>query len=73
MIRRTTLALAALLLLSIGAISPAANAQISSCPTTISTSGNYTVTANLISTGTCITISASKYRHPMSQSTCRAI
>jgi len=61
MITRITLALTALLLVGIGAISPAADAStpISACPFTISSSGTYTVTANLtatLPTGTCITI-----------------
>lgn len=59
MITRTAVGLAALVLLGMGVISPAVFAQnISACPTTISASGTYTVTANLTATGTCITITA---------------
>ena len=55
MITRTALGLASLLFLGIGTISPPAHAEnISACPTTISTSGTYTVTKNLTATGTCI-------------------
>jgi hypothetical protein len=63
MIKRTTLGFTALLLLGIGAISPVAhanNVDISACPATAGISGDtYTLTANLTSTGTCVTITAS--------------
>ena len=59
MITRTALGLAALLFLGIGIILTPAHAEnISACPTTVSTSGTYTVTENLTATGTCITITA---------------
>jgi len=62
MTMKTALALAALLLLGIGATPPAAYAQISSCSYTASTAGTtYTVTTNLRTAATtpCITITAS--------------
>jgi parallel beta-helix repeat protein len=59
MISKTTLGHAALLLLGIGALSPAAHAgTISACPTTVNAAGTWTVTKNLTATGTCITITA---------------
>jgi hypothetical protein len=63
MITKTALAIAALLVLGVGAMSPAAHASgtISACGATVSTSGNYTVTANLTTASStpCITITAS--------------
>ena len=66
MIKRTTLALAAMLLLGIGAISSAAYAatvNITACPFSANTQGDtYSVTANLTETTpgvSCITIGAS--------------
>ncbi len=60
---KTALALAALLLLGIGATSPGAHAaggKISACPTVIpgTATGIWTVTKNLTATGTCITVKA---------------
>lgn len=64
MIVKTALALAALLLLGIGAISPAAYAAgtISACPTTVATPGKWTVTTNLTAAAgvNCITVSADR-------------
>ena len=55
---KTALRHAALLVLGIAAISPAAYADgtISACPTTVTGPGTWTVTQNLTATGTCITI-----------------
>jgi parallel beta-helix repeat protein len=64
MIMKTALALAAVLLLGIGAISPAAHAAgtISACPTTITSSGKWTVTTNLTAAAgvNCITVAADR-------------
>src|SRR5262245_30870071 len=59
-LRPSDLLLSFALLAILGAVS-SAQAQptpISTCPFTITTSGNYVVTQNLIATGTCITIDA---------------
>jgi parallel beta-helix repeat protein len=64
MIMKTALALAALLLLGIGAISPAAHAAgtISACPTTITSAGKWTVTTNITAKAgvNCITVAADR-------------
>lgn len=64
MIIKNALTLTALLLLGIGAISPAAHAAgtISACPTTITSAGKWTVSTNLTAAAgvNCITVSADR-------------
>jgi parallel beta-helix repeat protein len=64
MIKGTALALAVVLPVGIGAISPAADAAgtISACPTTISSGGKWTVTTNLTAAAgvNCITVAADR-------------
>lgn len=61
---KNAFALAALLLLGIGAISPTAHAAgtISACPTTITSAGKWTVTTNITAAAgvNCITVAADR-------------